>query len=70
MAQKRKNRPKIAQNPFLGDFGAIFGHFFPIFPVKPKSIFGPFFLISDLGRNRPKSENRLPGRQTCNECWP
>ena len=52
-----QNRPKIG---YFGAICPIFGPFFPIFPVRPKSIFGAFF--SDFGR-RPEIDF-LPGRQT------
>ena len=41
--KKRKNRPKMGFFPIFGRFFLFLGDFFPIFPVRPKSIFGPFF---------------------------
>ena len=52
-----KNRPKIgtmAQKSVFGPFFQFWGYFSPIFLVRPKSIFRPFFV--DFGpeaRNRP-----------------
>ena len=48
--KKRKNRPKKGKNPIFGRFFLSSGDFFPIFQVRPKSIFETDF---------------LPGRQDC-----
>ena len=61
--QTRKIRLKTAPpKPILGRFILFLGHFFLIFPVRPKLFFGPFF--PGFGR-KPKSDF-LPRWQTRN----